>query len=104
MVTDTSSLKRQAIKLWQQDQLPRQFTWMERLSAMHYRLCLIELHSAIAHAHLTGDWDAVARLVDEWEATALVDANPDFQKLVQHSDEDEYEDYEPPLRQGRDRP
>ena len=56
---------------------------MASLSPRHYRLCLVELHSAIGQAHLTGDWDAVARLIEDWEATAAIDAAPDVaEKLL----------------------
>ena len=95
MAVDVSSLKRRATKLWQQDELPREFAWMEHLSPMHYRLCLIELHAAIAEAHVTGDWEPVVRLVEDWEATALVDANPELAQQLT-AGRQEYEDYDLP--------
>lgn len=55
---------------------------MESLSPLHYRLCLVELHSATGQAHLTDDWDAVAHLIEDWEATAALDAAPEVAEHV----------------------
>jgi hypothetical protein len=67
---------------------------MDRLSPLNYRLCLVELHAAAALADVTGDWHPVARLVDEWEATALVDAKPGVCRLLFHADEGEYTEFD----------
>ena len=95
MVANVSSLKRSAVQLWQRDELSREFTWMESLSPRHYRLCLVELHSAIGQAHLTGDWDTVVRLIEDWEATAAIDAAPEVAQKVLARDL-EYADYGDP--------
>jgi hypothetical protein len=94
MVSRSASLKRSAVRLWQRDELPREFAWMESLSPRHYRLCLVELHSATGQAHLTGDWDAVARLIEDWEATAAMDAAPDVAAKLLAKDL-KYSDYDP---------
>ena len=65
---------------------------MSRLSPLHYRLCVAELHTAMGQAHLTDDWAPVARLIDDWEATAHVDASPELAKALLGNDE--FEDYQ----------
>lgn len=94
MVTNASTLKKRAARLWQRDALPREFAWMEKLTPLHYRLCLVELHAAIAQAHVTDDWQPVAELIEDWEATAELDASPELATHV-HSKTLEFEEYVP---------
>jgi hypothetical protein len=91
MVTDNASLKRRASRLWKRDELPREFEWMNQLTPLHYRLCVVELHAAMGQAHLTGDWNPVIRLMEDWEATARVDSDPALSQILLASNE--YEEY-----------
>jgi hypothetical protein len=86
MVIKSESLKKHAVRLWQRDELPKEFAWMDSLSPLHYRLCLVELYSATGQAHLTGDWDALAHLIEDWEATAAMDAAPEVAERILRSD------------------
>jgi hypothetical protein len=76
-MTDTPTFKKRASRLWRRDDIPQEFRWMEQLSALHFRPCLVELHTAIKDAHVTGVWGPAERLAETWEATALVDASAD---------------------------
>ena len=73
-------LKEQTTGLWKRDELPKGLRWLEHLSPLHYRLCLVELKDAVSEACLTDDWSRVAELVEDWEATAAIDALPATQR------------------------
>ena len=91
MLSGAPALNRETTGLWKRDKLPSGLEWMEDLSPLHYRLCLIELHDAVSHACITDDWTRVAELVEDWQATAELDAHPE---LADHilSEDLEYED------------
>ena len=84
-------LKEQTTGLWKRDELPKELRWLEHLSPLHYRLCLVELKDAVSEACLTDDWSRVAELVEDWEATAAIDASPELAKALL-SEDVEYED------------
>ena len=77
MLSDQPTLKTQATRLWKRDELPNALKWLEELSPLHYRLAIIDLHNAVSQACLTDgadDWVRVAELLEDWEATAELDA------------------------------
>jgi len=92
MLSDMPALKKQTTRLWKRDELPQGLKWLEQLSPLHYRLCLIELHAATSQACLTDDdWERVAELLEDWQATAELDAQPELANRIL-SDDLEYED------------
>ena len=93
MIADPPSLKNKTRGLWQTEDIPPELAWMERLSPLHYRMCIAELHDAVGAACIDEDWDRVAQLLEDWEATALLDANPEFASLLKtESSDEEYEE------------
>ena len=93
MIADPPDLMNKTRELWQTEDIPPELAWMERLSPLHYRMCIAELHDALGAACINGDWDPVAQLLEDWEATALLDANPEFASLLKtESSDEEYDE------------
>ena len=88
------ALKKGTTQLWKSDEISDELRWLEDLSPLHYRLCLVDLYTAVSRACMTEDWEPVENLIEDWEATAQLDANP---KLTKHlmSRSLEYEDLDP---------
>ncbi len=96
MLIDRPTLKRKTTGLWQKEAIPPEFAWITRLSSLHYRIFIAELHDATSHACITDDWDRVERLLEDWEATAQLDANPDLAEyLLSEPKEKGYEELDP---------
>jgi hypothetical protein len=91
MLSNQPALKRHTRGIWKRDELPEELKWLEQLSPLHYRLCIVELHAAVSQACLTEDWEPVANLIEDWWATAQIDAAPHLAKHLLASDL-EYED------------
>ena len=89
MIADPPALKSKTRGLWQKEDIPPELAWIERLSPLHYRMFIAELHDAVGAACIDEDWDRVAQLLEDWEATALLDANPKFAALLKTDPPDE---------------
>lgn len=88
------ALKRETTQLWKREEISDELKWLEALSPLHFRLCLVELHDAVSSACITEDWETVANLIEDWEATAQLDSNPELAKHLM-SESLEYEDLDP---------
>jgi len=75
-LSDPPALKRTVSSLWASNDIPSELAWIEKLSPLHYRKFIVELHDAAGGAFISNDWDVVAELLEDWEATAEIDANP----------------------------
>lgn len=97
-VPDPPKLRRRATRFFTTNGLPTGFEWVEKLSSLHYRLFIIELRDALANAVIRKeDGDTLAAVLEDWEATAEVDANPELaHKLKSPRSEKQYRDWTPP--------
>ena len=63
-------------------ELAEELGWVEALSTAHVMQFAAELQEALAHAGITGDYSGILALLDSWEATAGVDADPETQEIL----------------------
>lgn len=97
MIADHPALKRKTTGLWRDGPLPPELAWAEQLSQLHYRMFLVELYEAVGTACIHEDWVRVAELLEDWEATAEVDANEELSKyLLSKPEEKDYEEVDLP--------
>jgi hypothetical protein len=83
MVTASpEQLREQAIAFFREDELPAGFRWFEGLSPLHQRLCSVELADALKRTIVTGELDGLQELIEGWEATAEIDACPEYREEV----------------------
>lgn len=93
MLADPPTLKRKTRGLWQKEDIPPELAWIEKLSRLHFRLFIAELHDAVGSACITDDWNQVAELLEDWEATAELDANSELAKyLLSKPEEKDYQE------------
>ena len=93
MIADPPALKDKTTGLWRDGPLPPELAWAEQLSQLHYRVFLVELYEAIGAACIHDDWVGVAELLEDWEATAEVDANERLSKyLLSKPEEKDYQE------------
>ena len=70
-------IRDEAVGLFRQSELPEAFGWVEFLSPVHLRLFAVEVSDALKEAMLTGDLTRFIAIVEDWEATAEMDASPE---------------------------
>lgn len=88
-------VEEKARDLWTKDDIPEEFAWINKLSPLHLRIFLVEFADACKNACLRGEWDAVMEVLEDWEATAQLDANPKLaQKLMAPPEKKDYEFWE----------
>ena len=79
----TPVLRRSAEKFFRSDETPEEFQWIERLSPLHSRLFAVDLHAALSNVLIhKDDGEALRRTLEDWQATADVDANPELAKKL----------------------
>ena len=98
MAVASPTLQRSAQKFFTSEELPEELRWIERLSALHFRLFVVDLHKALSEALIhKKNGEALRRTLEDWEATAEVDANPDLVKrLKTPRNKKNYRAWEPP--------
>ena len=72
---DPEQVKRDAISFFRQSELTPRWAWIETLSPVHLRLFAVDLADALKEATITGDAAPLIDLLDDWEATAELDAS-----------------------------
>lgn len=96
MVTvSPEDLKARATCLFRESDLPEGFEFIEWLSPLHQRLFIRDLWEALSRCAVSDsdrDLRALAELIDAWEATAKLDADPQLRDYL-HS-EKEYQPFE----------
>jgi hypothetical protein len=63
--------------------LPEDFRWLKHFSARHLAEFLAELLDALQHGQQTGDWALVADVIEGWQATANIEADPTVAEAVE---------------------
>ena len=72
-------------------ELPEELAWIACLSRPHLMQFAIELYSALARLNLSGDRTEVLELLDAWEATAELDADPEAAaEILRPREENDY--------------
>lgn len=86
MTTPTAEkLHDDAVAFFRRARVPASMRWVESLSALNYRLFVVELADALKTAALTGRTEELQRLLEGWEATAEVDGSPELQAELKRS-------------------
>jgi hypothetical protein len=72
-------IRQTATRLFEKEDIPKGLEWVAMLSPLNYRLFIIDLYAALAKAAINRESvDALYELLEDWKATAEVDANPDL--------------------------
>lgn len=81
--------------LYKDDQLPKEFAWIEHLTEAHRRQFFYEFKRALGEAMVEENRSIVVELLEDWQATAEIDSNPEFAAEIQRrlKARDEYEDW-----------
>ena len=82
MLADPPTLKRKVTGLWRTEAIPPELVWIERLSPLNFRMFIAEIHDAVGTACIDDDWERVAELLENWAATAEVDADEELSKYL----------------------
>jgi hypothetical protein len=56
---------------------PKGLEWIDRLTPVHQRQFAVELYSALARLNVSDDLSEIFDLLEQWEATAEIDAAPE---------------------------
>jgi hypothetical protein len=77
-------------------ELPEEFDWVRDLTSEHLIQFAVELKDALARMGVSGSNAEVIELLDAWEATAEIDADPDLAASLQRPREERnYVDWVP---------
>ena len=77
------TLQRSAQKFFTKQELPEEFLWIEQLSPLNFRLFVVDLHNTLSEVLIhKRDGNALRQMVEDWQATAEVDANPELSKKL----------------------
>jgi len=83
-VMSAPTAKSRAARFFQTAKLPKGFEWVDDLSPVNYRLFIIDLYQALAKVAIhEATAESVLELLDDWEATAEVDAEPELAAKLQ---------------------
>lgn len=65
------------------DETPDVLAWVEHLSPRHFRQFVVELHQALSTVLIDpSKIDDLIHLIEDWEATAGIDADPELAKRL----------------------
>jgi hypothetical protein len=79
----TPLLRKSAKKFFTSNETPAALAWIDALSPLHFRLFVVDLHAALSSALIDdGNGGELSRTLEEWQATAEVDANPELAKRL----------------------
>lgn len=74
---DPEQAKDAALSYFRVSHLPKGWDWVDALTPVHQRLFAVELADAIKDATIAGEARGIVELLDDWQATAELDASPD---------------------------
>lgn len=82
-------------EIYEHDELPEEFVWINDLAPRHQRLFYGELQFQWSRYCLTNDPSSLIEFFDDWRATAEADASPEHAAfLLGEHDEDDYDEWE----------
>ena len=93
----TPALRKSAQKFFTSDDTPEELEWIHCLSALHFRLFVVDLHSALSNALIhRANGDALRQVLEDWQATAEVDASEELAgKLKSPHSRKKYREWKP---------
>jgi hypothetical protein len=56
--------------------LPKSFAWLKHFNSEELAEFFAELMNAMYHSQHDGDWSSVADVIENWKATANIEADP----------------------------
>ena len=91
-------LRKSVRRFFTSDETPRELEWIEHLSPLHFRLFVVDLHAALSNVLIyKEDGETLQRTLEDWQATAEVDANPELaKKLKTPRHKKKYRAWKPP--------
>jgi hypothetical protein len=75
-------LQEQVVAFFRKERLPPSWRWYERLTPLSQRRCAVDLADALKKSFVTGRFEELEDLVDDWKATAEVEGSPEMQALL----------------------
>ena len=76
-------LRQKAQRFFNSAIIPKELSWAERLSDLHFRLFVVDLHKALSEALIhTGDGELLRQTLEDWYATAEIDSEPTLAKKL----------------------
>ncbi len=82
-IADTPALRKSAQKFFRTEKTPEELEWITLLNPLHFRLFVVDLHRALSTSLIqNGNGELLKRTLEEWQATAEVDADPELVKKL----------------------
>ncbi|MCH7511449.1 MAG: hypothetical protein IIB19_03675 [Chloroflexi bacterium] len=76
-------LRQKAQRFFNSAIIPRELSWAKRLSDLHFRLFVVDLHKALSEAFIhDGDGELLRQTLEDWYATAEIDSEPTLAKKL----------------------
>jgi len=63
-------------------QLPDDFGWLRHFEAHHIAQFFSELLDALRQSLETGDWTGISEVIENWKATAEIEASPELREAI----------------------
>lgn len=102
-MSSPQQLKRKARSYFEKEELPEEMAWVAKLTPLHQRLFAAELKAALDKVQEGEDIQTLREVIESWEATASVDADPTLRSMLHEKrDRKRYTPWEP-TRQSRSR-
>lgn len=78
-------LRQKVQRFFNSAKIPRELSWAKRLSDLHFRLFVVDLHKALSEALIhdgDGDGELLRQTLEDWYATAEIDSEPTLAKKL----------------------
>jgi hypothetical protein len=62
--------------------LPDEFGWLRHFEARHIAQFFSELLDALRHSLETGDWTGISEVIENWKATAEIEASSELREAI----------------------
>ena len=62
--------------------LPNDFGWLRHFEARHIAQFFNELLDALRHSLETGDWTGISEVIENWKATAEIEASSELREAI----------------------
>jgi hypothetical protein len=94
----TPVLRRSAQRFFTSQETPEELEWITCLSPLHFRLFVVDLHTALSSALIhKEDGEALRAVLEDWKATAEVDADSELaERLKTPRSKKKYREWKPP--------
>jgi hypothetical protein len=81
------TLRDDALRYFREEEIPASIEWVAYLSPLNLRIFAVELADGLKQAMLSGDLTELVELLEDWEATAELDAAPEVLAEIQRRKE-----------------